>query len=64
MWDIRRCDEEDDQLELTLTEGWEPFAITVEKRVVSNYDDYRNRTYDDVVTVNVVWLRKRYEKKN
>ena len=63
MWDISRCDEDDKHLELLLTKGWEPFAVTVEKRVESNYDDYRNRTIDDVVVVNVIWLRKHSEEK-
>jgi hypothetical protein len=64
MWDITRCDEDSDYLKQALDGGWEPFAVTVEKRVVSNYDDYRNRTIDDVVTVNIVWLRKSYKEKS
>ena len=39
MWDISRCDEDEKHLELLLTEGWEPFAVTVENRAESSYDN-------------------------
>ena len=63
MWDISRCDEDEKHLELLLTEGWEPFAVTVENRVERSYDNYHERSREEQVSVNVVWLRKRREEK-
>ena len=63
MWDISRCDEDEKHLEFLLTEGWEPFAVTVENRVERSYDNYHERSHDEQISVNVVWLRKRCEEK-
>lgn len=61
MWDISRCDEDEKHLELLLTEGWEPFAVTVENRAESSYDNYHERCREEQVSVNVIWLRKHSE---
>lgn len=58
MWDICRCDDDDKHLELLLSEGWEPFAVAVENRVETSYDNYHERAHDEQISVNVVWLRK------
>lgn len=63
MWDISRCDEDDKHLELLLTEGWEPFAVTVENRVQSSYSYFHERYNEDKISVNIVWLRKHREVK-
>jgi hypothetical protein len=58
MFSIEKADENSNYLDDLLRKGWEPFAITSEKRCHQEYDDYRNRNYAVEETVSVVWLKK------
>jgi hypothetical protein len=58
MFSIEKADENSNYLNDLLRKGWEPFAITSEKRGRQEYDDYRNRNYTVEEIVSVVWLKK------
>ena len=63
-WEIKRIDENDkEDLDYWLENGWQPFSVTSEVRTKWPYDDYRVVTYEQRVTVNVIWLRKHRESK-
>jgi len=51
---LAKADENSHQLRGFLLEGFEPFAVTVEKRDLLNADDSYDKIY-----INVIWLRKK-----
>ena len=60
-WDIVRCDEDSDSLKTHLELGWEPFAVTAEKRLGYGWDRMGTRIPEEVSWVNVIWLRKSFK---
>jgi len=57
-WEIIQCDEESEELNLSLAEGYEPFSVTRELRVTETWSDSHYHSFRGEEFTNVIWLRK------
>jgi hypothetical protein len=58
MWEIEKCEEDSYRLGNLLSDGWEPFSVTVENRAKERYDHHQYKYVDDRAIINVIWLRR------